>query len=132
MPKDSLLASVGPLFIQCAETAGKSLTIMDTMRASIEEAGFINVHEKNYKMPIGPWPKHPVYRDAGRVTLEVWKKGMEGMSPQIEDASACTRSISNSYTGWMMSAYPTNYIVSVLTTSQVFADALRSTNSMES
>ena len=48
------------------------------MRAAIEKAGFVNAQEKLYKLPIGGWPKHPVYKDAGRVNREHWKSGLEG------------------------------------------------------
>ncbi len=34
------------------------------MKESIEATGYINIHENKYKAPIGPWPKHPVYKDA--------------------------------------------------------------------
>ena len=48
------------------------------MKAQIEKAGFVNVQEKLYKCPLGSWPKHKIYKDAGRVNMEHWKTGLEG------------------------------------------------------
>lgn len=44
------------------------------MRRDIEEAGFINLDEKDYKVPVGTWPKLQVYKDAGQVNMNMWKK----------------------------------------------------------
>ncbi len=81
MPPDSYLAGSGAVFHHCAKASGKPFDTINTMRGRIEDAGFTNIHEKNYKMPIGPWAKHPVYKDVGHIELEVWKGGMEGMYP---------------------------------------------------
>lgn len=75
---DSILAGWGPNFLGCAERAGRPLDTQLTMKASIEKAGFVNVQEKLYKCPLGSWPKHKIYKDAGRVNMEHWKTGLEG------------------------------------------------------
>lgn len=49
------------------------------MRSRIEAAGFTNIQQQDYKMPLGTWPKHPVYRDAGRVNIQMLKNGLEGV-----------------------------------------------------
>ena len=48
------------------------------MRAGIEGAGFINIFEQKYKLPLGDWPKNKIYKDAGRLNEEQFRKGMEG------------------------------------------------------
>jgi hypothetical protein len=75
---ENVLSGWGPNFLGCAERAGRPLDTHETMRASIEKAGFVNVQEKLYKCPIGSWPKNKIYKDAGRVNLEHWKAGLEG------------------------------------------------------
>ncbi|KFY05779.1 hypothetical protein V491_09025, partial [Pseudogymnoascus sp. VKM F-3775] len=75
---DSLLAGWGQTFLDCASHAGRPLDTQLTMRDSIAAAGFTEIHEKLYKCPIGEWPKHPVYKDAGRVNAVHWKSGLEG------------------------------------------------------
>lgn len=62
----------------CANEANKPLTIYDNMQQWIEEAGFINVHKADYKVPCGDWPRLQVYKDAGRVSLKQLKAGLEG------------------------------------------------------
>ena len=57
---------------------GYNAKVLETMRAGIENAGFINVHERDFKMPIGDWPKHPLYKEAGRLCLQGTKDGQEG------------------------------------------------------
>ena len=38
------------------------------------------MEEKRYKIPIGEWPKHPIYKDAGKAALRSFKVGMHGWS----------------------------------------------------
>lgn len=78
LPSDSLLAGWGPTFLGCGERSGRPLDTQLTMRAAIEKAGFVDVHEKLYKCPIGAWPKDPVLKDAGAVNMEHWMTGLEG------------------------------------------------------
>ena len=78
MPTDSLLGTWGENFIKAGEISGRPMDTVDTMRSSIEAAGFINVHEKLYKSPFGSWPKHPVFKDAGRLNEAQFRTGMAG------------------------------------------------------
>lgn len=48
------------------------------MRSRIEAAGFTNVHERTYKVPIGEWAKNPLLKEAGRFNKMQMKQGMEG------------------------------------------------------
>lgn len=57
---------------------GFTTKVPELMRAGIEGAGFINVHERNFKMPLGDWPKHPIYKEAGRLNKKGYKDGLEG------------------------------------------------------
>lgn len=78
MPLDSVLATAGDEFVAAAEQTENAVDTADTMRGMIEAAGFINVHEKLYKVPIGPWPKHPIYKQAGGLNMIAFKLGLEG------------------------------------------------------
>ena len=49
----------------------------------MRDAGFVNVHRKKYKMPIGPWPKNPMLKEAGRFGLVALLDGMHGLSVKI-------------------------------------------------
>jgi SAM-dependent methyltransferase len=78
LPPDSLLAGWGPTFLGCGERAGRSLATQTTMRSKIEAAGFTNVQDKLYKVPIGRWPRDKLLKQTGRVNFEHWSAGLEG------------------------------------------------------
>lgn len=75
---DSLIAEWGNNFLGCAERAGRPLSTQLTMKAQIEEAGFVDVQEHLYKCPIGGWPRNKVLKDAGRINFVQWTAGLEG------------------------------------------------------
>ena len=70
MPANSELAKMGSLLEACGERRGVPMDTTDKMRSRIEAAGFTNIHEKLYKVPLGTWPKHPIYKDAGRIAID--------------------------------------------------------------
>lgn len=78
MPKDSLLAKYADTLLGCTEKAGVAADITDFMKEEIEAAGFTSIQVKKFQMPIGDWPKHPVYKDAGRLQMEQFRDGLEG------------------------------------------------------
>lgn len=80
IPEDSEIAQWGETFIGCAERANCSLTVQETMRSSIEKAGFIDVHEVVYKIPIGPWARDKVLKEIGQLNYLHWSTGLEGYS----------------------------------------------------
>lgn len=73
-----LLAGWGDNFIGCSDRAGRSLKTQETMKAAIEKAGFVDVQEHLYKVPMGPWPKDQVLKEAGRINYLHWSAGLEG------------------------------------------------------
>lgn len=72
------LFSWGKNMIACGERAGRPLTTQKTMKAAIEKAGFVDVHEHAYKVPLGPWAKDELLKEAGRINYLVWTSGLEG------------------------------------------------------
>lgn len=80
LPVDSVLAEKTwrTPFLRMAAAAGRPLDTYDKMKEQIAEAGFVNVQSQDYKMPMGIWPSHPTYKDAGRVNKPMWKAGVEG------------------------------------------------------
>ncbi|KAJ6028868.1 hypothetical protein N7540_004444 [Penicillium herquei] len=97
VPADNVLFDIGPRYIfiistidnpdkpltilrfdAAASQSGKPMDTMHTMRASIEKAGFVDVHERNVKWPIGPWPKNKTLKELGTINLAHWLSGMEG------------------------------------------------------
>lgn len=75
---DKVLADWGNNFIGCGERAGHPLTTQETMRSAMEKAGFVDVHECLYKVPMGPWPRDRVLKEVGLLNYHHWKSGLEG------------------------------------------------------
>lgn len=80
MPADSDLHSWGPLFLSCAAKSGRKLDTEATFPARIKAAGFIDYHEKVYKVPLGDWAKSPVLKEAGLFQKAQILEGLEGVS----------------------------------------------------
>ncbi|KAJ5584793.1 uncharacterized protein N7459_004593 [Penicillium hispanicum] len=80
LPPDNVLNTWGPNVRSCGERAGRSLDTVDTMSEAIRKAGFVDMNEKTYKWPIGPWPRDQKYKEAGTVNFQHWISGMEGWS----------------------------------------------------
>ncbi|KAJ5783116.1 hypothetical protein N7457_004890 [Penicillium paradoxum] len=78
LPADSVLRTWGPITHACGARAGRSLRTLDTMKAAIEKAGFVDVHEKTYQWLIGPWARDQQFKEAGVVNFQHWMSGMEG------------------------------------------------------
>ncbi len=78
LPANSSLVEWGKLCHACGDNCGKSFKTFDEIKSNIEAAGFINVHEKTYKVPYGSWAKAQIHKDAGRVNMQQFKAGIEG------------------------------------------------------
>ncbi|KAK6814358.1 hypothetical protein RU639_009534 [Aspergillus parasiticus] len=69
----------GEKSLEAGDKFGKTLRIVDESKQRMIEAGFVNVTEHRYKLPIGPWPKDPHLKTLGRFfrivmdeSLEMW------------------------------------------------------------
>jgi hypothetical protein len=78
LKKEHQLWEWGPMFIRCAERAGRSLNIHETMRSAIEKTGFVELHEEKYKIPLGPWPKDKLLKEVGHLQDAHWNAALEG------------------------------------------------------
>ncbi|KAJ5253158.1 hypothetical protein N7489_003568 [Penicillium chrysogenum] len=48
------------------------------MSSAIEKAGFVDKHEERYKIPLGPWPKDKLLKEAGHLQYAHWNAALEG------------------------------------------------------
>ena len=53
------------------------------MKRQMEEAGFINVHVQQYKLPMAPWAKDKRLRQAGLYSLNGFLEGLSGLSIRV-------------------------------------------------
>ncbi|KAJ5637500.1 hypothetical protein N7490_007379 [Penicillium lividum] len=77
-PEDSVLRTFGPNLLSATLKVGRPGDTLKTMHAAIEKAGFVDIHERIYKWPIGAWPRDPLMKEAGRINYHQWVTGLEG------------------------------------------------------
>jgi hypothetical protein len=75
---DSIFEQWGKISLQLGDEFGKSLRTVDESRAGIEAAGFINVVEHRWKLPVGGWPADKRYKEIGQYNRISWEQGIEG------------------------------------------------------
>ncbi|KAJ9353619.1 hypothetical protein DTO280E4_7212 [Paecilomyces variotii] len=78
LPHASIFRQWECFWRKCGVLTGKSWLISETMKESIEEAGFVDVCERRFKWPIGMWSSDPKLQEIGRWYREFWESGMEG------------------------------------------------------
>ncbi|KAK8169402.1 S-adenosyl-L-methionine-dependent methyltransferase [Phyllosticta citrichinensis] len=77
-PPNSALLEWSDLFIGTAEKFGKTMRVTDNMRRWIMDAGFQEVREVRYKVPVGPWSSDPKHKELGKWNLLYCFYGCEG------------------------------------------------------
>jgi hypothetical protein len=80
IPKDHAFERWSDLFVEAGEKIGRTFRILDLQTDFIKEAGFTNVNERKFKMPVGPWSSDPKLKDVGRYHLLECYQGIEGWS----------------------------------------------------
>jgi ubiquinone/menaquinone biosynthesis C-methylase UbiE len=60
-----------------AKGFGKDIRAGHTLKQRMLDAGFVDVHEKVVKIPLGPWPKDPRMKEIGRYQREHMAMGIE-------------------------------------------------------
>ncbi len=78
MPADSIVANWGRIFERASEKHGNRGKVAPYLEERIKDAGFVNVQKREYNVSIGGWPKHKIYRDAGRINAVQIKSGSDG------------------------------------------------------
>jgi SAM-dependent methyltransferase len=75
---DDVMAEWSQIFIDAGERIGKSFKIADQAAFLIRDAGFVDVVERWFKVPVGPWPKDKRLREIGRQNYHFCNEGLEG------------------------------------------------------
>ncbi|KAL4813779.1 S-adenosyl-L-methionine-dependent methyltransferase [Aspergillus spinulosporus] len=70
----------GRVSLEAGEAFGKSLRIVDESRDRMIKAGFVDVVERRYKIPIGGWASDPRLKQLGLYNRLLWEEGIEGWS----------------------------------------------------
>ncbi|KAI4275155.1 MAG: hypothetical protein L6R38_005941 [Xanthoria sp. 2 TBL-2021] len=70
-------------FIQAARDFGREPCPGPRLAGLMRDAGFQNVQEKKYKVPIGPWPKDKHLKTIGAWNLVQMENGLEGFTLRL-------------------------------------------------
>ncbi|TKW59810.1 hypothetical protein CTA1_10369 [Colletotrichum tanaceti] len=68
------------LLIEAVRMIGRDPSPGPKLEGWVKDAGFVGVFHEQFKQPIGPWPKHPHYRDIGMTNLIQVLDGLEAFS----------------------------------------------------
>jgi len=70
----------GKLFVEGGRKFGRSFEVYQqgTVRAALEAAGFVDIHEENFKTPIGGWAKDGRLKEIGQFTQLGFLQDPEG------------------------------------------------------
>ncbi|KAL6231584.1 hypothetical protein BDW75DRAFT_39308 [Aspergillus navahoensis] len=70
----------GRVSLAAGEAFGKTLRIVDESKDRIVKAGFVDVVERRFKIPIGGWASDPRLKQLGLYNRLLWEEGIEGWS----------------------------------------------------
>jgi hypothetical protein len=68
MPEDNIWKKWVQTAAAFKEISHRRFFNAEETKQEMKDAGFIDIVEKRYKLPIGPWSSDPKYREIGRVS----------------------------------------------------------------
>jgi hypothetical protein len=74
----SIFERFGKVSLETGDKFGKSLRTVDESAEYMRKAGFEDVVEKRFKVPIGPWAKDKAQKELGLYNRLQWEEGLEG------------------------------------------------------
>ena len=77
---DHIMARWSKVFLEAGEKMGRTFRIFNYAKEYISNAGFIDVKETKYKIPIGGWSSDPKMKQVGRYNLLQFTQGVEGFA----------------------------------------------------
>lgn len=75
---DHVFSQWSDIFHEAGERFGKSFKAVHSLKQWISEAGFEEVNEIWYKLPVGPWSSDPKMKEVGKWNLLHCNQGAEG------------------------------------------------------
>jgi len=78
---DSPIGQLIQLFTAAGKKTGRTFRTVDDnlQRPAMEAAGFVDLHEKELKCPLGDWPTDPQQKQVGLLMNEALLGDLEGM-----------------------------------------------------
>jgi hypothetical protein len=65
---------------EAAEQIDQPLNMAPTMKRRLEDAGFVDVRDDAYKIPVGPWPKDRRLKEIGYIMLFHCLEGLDAFT----------------------------------------------------
>lgn len=78
--EDHFMAQWSKTLLRAAEQLGKTFAIYDFNCEMITKAGFVDVVEKKFKVPVGTWPSDPKMKELGQWNMLFCLEGLESWS----------------------------------------------------
>ncbi len=78
LPPDSILFQWNAVARGWARATGKTFLVATEVNQQIADAGFVDVVEEIFKVPLGPWSSDERFKELGRYYQQFWREGMEG------------------------------------------------------
>jgi hypothetical protein len=78
LPADSVLFQWINIARDWARATGKTFFVANEVKQQIADAGFVDVVEQIFKVPLGQWSSDEHSRAIGRFYQQFWREGMEG------------------------------------------------------
>ncbi|KZM20216.1 uncharacterized protein EKO05_0001102 [Ascochyta rabiei] len=77
---DSIFEQWGEISLLLGDKFGKTLRVVDEAKGNMEAAGFVNVVEHRWKLPVGGWAADRRFKEIGQYNKIHWDQGIEGWS----------------------------------------------------
>jgi hypothetical protein len=78
LPADSILFQWLTVGRDWARATGKTFLVATELKRQIADAGFVDVVEQVFKLPMGTWSSDERFKNIGRFYQQFWREGMEG------------------------------------------------------
>ncbi|KAK2800848.1 hypothetical protein FQN50_007989 [Emmonsiellopsis sp. PD_5] len=76
--KDHVLSRWSSIFYEAADKFGKTFRTCEEAKGNLEKAGFVDVTEQRYKIPLGGWSSDPRLKELGKWNYVHCDQGIEG------------------------------------------------------
>ncbi|KAK6527520.1 hypothetical protein TWF694_004503 [Orbilia ellipsospora] len=80
---DSPLLKWNKLFVEAAETSGRSLVAAPKYQGWLEEAGFVDIKDNISMLPNSPWPKERHLKELGGFHMAALTESLQGLSLRL-------------------------------------------------
>lgn len=78
LTKDDPLTKWAPIQIEASERTVKTFVVSPFIKERLKDAGYVDVREHKYKLPVGPWSSDKRMREIGSWNMFFFLRDTEG------------------------------------------------------